>query len=130
MKLKVVAAHLLATLAITSCAGPTYRSDVNVSGDGLYDTHFPANAAKSLEHIIKATKKVYSQAQYKVHKFEAGRKLLHRDITRELMKNPDTVEYMQTSVVGTGTVILNTQRRLALISCSHVFEKPDTLFSY
>jgi hypothetical protein len=130
MKLKVVAAHLLAMLAITSCAGPTYRSDVNVSGDGLYDTHFPANAAKSLEHIIKATKKVYSQAQYKVHKFEAGRKLLHRDITRELMKNPDTVEYMQTSVVGTGTVILNTQRRLALISCSHVFEKPDTLFSY
>lgn len=133
MKPKIIAWHIMLIILFTGCGGPAFQGKVKpvkFVGDGKYDTQFPAEAAQSLQNIINSTKKVYSQAQYRVHKFDVSRKLLPRDITKELMKNPDKVEFMQTSVVGTGTIILNNYRRLALISCAHVFEKPDTLFSY
>lgn len=101
------------------------------SPNGKYDTDFPFSAAgDELKNLVESTRKVYSQVDYKTYLFKEARNLTESDVTRALLAKPDSIVYTQRSVAGTATIILYRSNRIALLSCAHVFDKPDTILTF
>ena len=99
--------------------------------DGKYDTALTnPSAGRELEQIMNCTRRVYSQTQYKSYIFSESRKVSPANFDKALLQSADSTHFSQRSVFGSATIILNRSNRIALLSCAHVFDKPDTIITY
>jgi len=98
--------------------------------DGKYDSEFPYRACSDeLNTISKSMIKVMCMTQYQSYIFNDER-LTADEITSEVLRSADYVQYFSKNTIGTGTIIYQQPSRIAILTCYHIFDRPDTLIYY
>ena len=84
-----------------------------------------------LEEVMNSVKRIISTSFYTHYLFEEGSQITRVDIEQDKFKS-HAVESRHTnhSTSGTATVIHSDSNKLALISCAHVLDSPDTLYHH
>ncbi len=123
---------LIFTLVISGCAEKTYQMVYPTLSDGKYDSEFPyKNCSGQLEEISKSVKKINSLVFYKTYYLSVESKIQKKNLTPETLEN-NTIgtDATNESVSGTATVIFYDKQRIALLTCAHIVDFPDTIISY
>ncbi|HDQ46144.1 MAG TPA: serine protease [bacterium] len=112
------------TRTIRHAAYPTLR-------DGKYDTEFPyRNASGELGEITRSVVRILSMTRYDDYLFTKADALPPGQIDPESLKKAYKIRFSQTTVGGTATILAYTERKVLLLSCAHIFRKPDTTQTY
>lgn len=120
------------TIILQSCNPAIYKEVYPTLIDGNYDSEFPyKGCSKQLEEISKSVKHIYSNAYYQTVTLDPRRNVTLEMIRRDaLLETNQKVTYMNKSVGGTATVMFYRNRRMALLTCAHIVDFPDTIISY
>lgn len=123
---------LVLFLSITSCREATFRNVYPTLSDGRYDSEFPyRNCSDELENISKSVKKLYCLVEYDRYDFTIDDQLIKKSlINNSYKKAAFNKGFFSESVHGTATIIYNQYGNIAVVSCAHVIDYPDTIFSY
>jgi hypothetical protein len=119
-------------LCAVSCADKIYKVAYPTLADGKYDSEFPyKDCSKQLSEIVETVKMINATAFYKTYTFAEKSRILIADVNETVLKEKsiETV-YPHSSVVGTATVIYYQDKQVALLTCAHIIDFPDTMVSY
>lgn len=127
--------HLLSLIIIIimsfSCSKKIHRVAYPTLSDGRYDSEFPyKNCSKELLEISEAITKVYCNTFYKNYYFAPERRIIPPEINKKLLATADGLVELKNTVSGTATVIYYEANRIAVLTCSHIVIKPDTILNY
>ena len=130
MMVAVVAIGVMALL--TGCAKKTFQTVYPTLSDGRYDSEFPyRNCSKELDDVSRTVKKLYCLVEYDTYTFDLEDQLLEDMIRSGSFKKRDATRgFFSESVHGTATVILSDANRIVVLTCAHVVDYPDTIYSY
>lgn len=105
---------------------------VSSGNDGRYDSEFPSrNCSKQLEEISESIKLINCVAYYRTIYFSEGSRIQKSEInSNALRKYGIRLEYMDNTASGTATVIYYNFKRVAVMTCAHVVNFEDTLYTY
>ncbi len=123
---------LFSFLIINSCSSVTYEKIYPILADGKYDSEFPyRRSSEELERISKTVQRVTSTGFYKTYIFSPSDSVTTEDIHKKPIENL-AVEtgFAHESKSGTATTIYHEKGKVALITCAHVVNYPDTVFSF
>ncbi len=132
--LPITAEWLLMVLLITlpGCTKRVYRQASSVSIGNQYDTGFPdKDCSDQLETILKSVKKVNCFVNYRTYVFGEQSHIILSDL-----KNEQLISKIQASLLtneatsGTALVVLSDKSKLALLTCAHVVDLPDTVINW
>ena len=122
---------LFLIIILFSCSKKIYKVAYPTLSDGKYDSEFPYKSCSSeLKKITETVRKVFCKVQYKNHIFSYDQKITRHSLSKNVLKRAKKVVYFHRTVTGTGTVIFRKDLKVAILTCAHIFVKPDTLFSY
>lgn len=123
---------IISGLTLVSCPRPVNTIVRPVKADGQYDTEYPsANCAGELERISQSIKLLNSIAYYKQYVFPDSIRIRYKEIDRTILNSPDNeINYFNNTASGTATLILSTQNSVALVTCAHIVDFPDTIIRY
>jgi len=118
----------LSLLMFFSCSRTVYVDSHHVI-DNKYDSEFPnVPTSDYLEEISEAVKLVNIMVSYRVYTLPVEAQLTKNDIDEDLIKDLSINEtYISSPASGTATIIFNSNNRIALLSCAHIFNFPDTI---
>ncbi|RMI12647.1 MAG: serine protease [Calditrichaeota bacterium] len=120
--------------AILMAGGCASRSTTTVSftADGKYDNGFPiGNDQGILKHILESVRLLNCTAYYDTYVFDASEQVQRSQITGKFLRQmEDRRVVAQDYAVGTATVIYHVQRHVAVLTCAHVVDFPDTVITY
>jgi S1-C subfamily serine protease len=124
--------HIALIVLAFSCSQSTYKTIYPTLSDGKYDSEFPyKNCSEQLSKISNSIKKISSIVFYRTYDFKLSYKIKKTDITKNLLKRYfHRSEIVSESINGTGTIIYKDFNKIALLTCSHVVNSKDTLYSY
>ncbi|RMF56536.1 MAG: serine protease [Calditrichaeota bacterium] len=128
--------HLLFIFFISVIIFSCSRYVVDVSHpalqDGKYDSSFPIGSDdRALERVVESVRLVNASAQFKRYYFSREQDMRIQNLTPDIFKqHQGEAEIITDFVVGTATIIYADKRRLAVLSCAHVVDFPDTLIDY
>lgn len=127
--------YILACLvlcATTSCTQKPIAVNTVFVPDNKYDSEFPQQSvSKDLTYISRTVKKVDCLVFYMNYIFPPGNNLKQEKITDSILRFASiSNEVTNESVTGTSTVIYHDSKQLGLLTCAHVIDFPDSLFSY
>jgi hypothetical protein len=97
--------------------------------DGRYDSEFPYRGCSTqLEQISETVKQISVMAHYKTYLFSLNDSVRSENVSRVLIggRLPEP-SYQDHNVAGTGTIISDNNGRIALLTCAHVVDFPDTV---
>jgi hypothetical protein len=118
---------------IFSCSSSSvYEKVYPTLSDNKYDSEFPYNScSQQLEEISRTIKLVTCLGYYTSYVFTEEMKIMAGDIkTLDMKKRAEkTINYNSISS-GTATVILSQGRSIALLTCAHIVNFPDTITTY
>ena len=106
-----------------------YRKSLS---DGRYDSEFPSrNASAEIGAIAHAVRKIYSVSYYTTWQFRRESRVLPFHIKSGLFTKMSlgTIE-TQESLTGSATVVLCDDSKVALLTCEHIVNAPDTLITW
>ncbi len=115
-----------------ACQRPLVLTSGNVQIDGRYDLAFPFGAnSDALEKVLRSVKLINATAYYESYRFPLAAKVRLRDINPGMLMagGYEKTVYNDYSV-GTATVIYQHQQRVAVLTCAHVVNFPDTVITY
>lgn len=115
-----------------ACAKRIYDVAYPTLADGKYDSEFPyRDCSAQLADISEAVKMIYSTAFYRTYYFPAEARVRPSDLYHDsvLTKAGEPV-YSYSSVSGTATVVYADSRRIALLTCAHIVDFPDSSLTY
>jgi len=116
---------------LTSCSKKIYRVAYPTLSDGRYDSEFPyKNCSKELQEISEAVTKVFCNTYYRNYYFSPDRRVVPKDINKKLLETADGTVDLKNTVSGTATVIYFQADQIAILTCSHVVSKPDTIINF
>ncbi|MGE5842456.1 MAG: S1 family peptidase [Deltaproteobacteria bacterium] len=123
---------LLSAAAWISCAPSVYRDVYPTLLDGKYDTEFPyRGCAQQLEEIGETIQMLNCVAYYKSYVFAESSRVRSADLSDATIESYATkVIYYQSTGSGTATVVHYQDKRVALLTCAHILDFPDTTVSY
>jgi hypothetical protein len=100
--------------------------------DGKYDSEFPYKSCSAeLEKISHTVRKISSIAYYRSLVFERKGLVTISAIQSNNYKSRAVKEiFFNNSVIGTATVIQYFGRRITLLTCAHIIDFSDTLYTY
>jgi len=100
--------------------------------DSKYDSEFPnISLSKELKQISKTVKKLDIIAFYATYYLPENEALSKADINDSVLdKYSRTKTISHESVSGTASIIYNRNRMVGLLTCSHVIDFSDTVYSY
>ena len=116
----------------TSCSRHIYEVAYPTLLDGQYDTEFPyKECADQLEQISQSIKQLNYIAYYKSYAFDEDQKIKIQQLDSAIdEKFYSDILYTNETVSGTATIIFYEDNNLALLTCAHVGNFPDTIVSY
>lgn len=118
---------------IFSCSSSSvYEKVYPTLSDNKYDSEFPYNScSQQLEEISRTIKLVTSLGYYTSYVFTEDMKIMAGDVkTLDIKKRAEkTINYNSISS-GTATVIHSQGRSIALLTCAHIVNFPDTIITY
>jgi hypothetical protein len=117
---------------LSSCSSVTYKEIYPILQDGKYDSEFPyKGASDELREISQTVHRINSTAFYKTYLFDQSAQLTKEKLTvADLSKIATSEGYADQSTSGTGTAIVYTEGKIAILTCAHVVEDPDTIISF
>ena len=123
---------ILIALFNLSCSSTQYQTTYSPLSDGKYDSEFPyRNSSKQLEEIGNSIYRINSLAFYKAYVFKEDSNYTVKDLNNSLIKSKSNkITYMDKSSSGTATVIYTSNGTVALLTCAHVIDFPDTIITY
>ena len=132
MKQGYILGLFLVMFLLPGCYRKTAQKVTPEIKDGRYDTKFPyRQCSAELESISRCVRKLYSVVYYKTYYFPEETRITRKEITSEAYKNKAlSISVSPESVSGTATVVFHEGDRLALLTCAHTLDFPDTLVSY
>jgi len=117
---------------LTSCSPVTYEKIYPTLQDGKYDSEFPyKGCSDQLEEISWSIKRINSTAFYKTYTFNPSHQLkLDQILTGNITEFAISEGYADQSSSGTATILYSNIGRVALLTCAHTINYPDTIVSY
>jgi hypothetical protein len=122
---------LLSSVAWISCAPSVYREVYPTLLDGKYDTEFPyKGCAQQLEEIGETVQMLNCVAYYKSYVFAESSKVRSADLSDAVIaQHAASMVYYRNTGSGTATVVHYQDKRVALLTCAHILDFPDTTVS-
>jgi hypothetical protein len=117
---------------LTGCSRKIYQVAYPTLSDGKYDSEFPyRNCSSELNRIAQSVRKLSAIAYYKSYVFELSSRTTVEDIRNKKYRSWATKEiYFNNSVIGSATVISHIGFRVALLTCAHIINFEDTLYTF
>jgi hypothetical protein len=125
--------HLLILLLIFySCSTVSYETVYPTLRDGKYDSEFPyKGSSDELESITQTVQRITSTGFYKTYFFDRADEITLEKIRNSSPKELSTQSGLaDQSTSGTATIIHHNEGKVALLTCAHVVNYPDTVASY
>jgi len=119
-------------LSTSGCTRIIHKAVYPTLVDGRYDSEFPYNnASDQLEDISKSVKMLNYISYYKAYLFTESQNITNLNISEQKLEDiaVDNV-YFNNSVSGTATIIYHDGTKVALLTCAHIGNQPDTVFTY
>jgi len=118
----------LLSMFILNCTKMVYVDSRHVI-DNQYDSEFPnVPTSDYLEEINNSVKLVNIMVRYHVYDIPLEEKLTTKNFDEDIIKDIAVKEsYVNSPASGTATIIYNNNHRVALMSCAHIFNFPDTI---
>ncbi len=119
-------------LILASCSSVTYEKVYPTLLDGKYDSEFPyKGCSEQLKEISITTKRINSTAIYKTYTFSQSTPITAENFISGNIDNVAITEgYADQSSSGTATIIYSGIGKVALLTCAHVINYPDTIVSF
>lgn len=115
---------------LSSCNQHYYRLPKAVK-DGQYDSHFPTQpTAKHLEQISKNVKHINVIARYTRYHFSKEKRMVAEGFDWKSISRSDSLSYFSIPSSGSGTVIYRDADKMMLLTCAHIIDAPDTLYTW
>ena len=123
---------LINFLLLTSCTTVSYETVYPTLKDGKYDSEFPyRGSSEELETISKSVKRINSTCFYKTYIFNESDSITLKDIRDQSLETlAIETGFADQSSAGTGTIIYYWDGKVALLTCAHVVNYPDTIVSF
>jgi len=123
---------LLLFFLIHSCVHKSYQLQQDNVQDGKYDSEFSAiPVADHLDKIVQSVHMISILAFYESFEFTFGARVTKKELIDGSYNGKiSSRRYFQRPSTGTATVIYYTERHIALLTCEHLLDAPDTLIAY
>lgn len=123
---------LITQLIINSCSTVTYEKIHPTLVDGKYDSEFPyIHSSGELEKITETVQRINSIGFYKTYFFDIEDEVTLNDLHNKPVNNlAAEIGYADQSSSGTATIIYHNEGKVALLTCAHVVNYPDTVVTY
>lgn len=136
MKLHIPISFIVVLFSLSALTASCAKKQVIASGDiihdGKYDIAFPYGSDYHvLETILESIQLLNSSAFYESYGFSLEDRVRRKDISDDLLKDhkyPKSV--FNDFVVGSATIIYFKENRIMVLTCAHVVDFPDTVFTY
>jgi hypothetical protein len=114
------------------CSTVTYKEIYPILQDGKYDSEFPYKGASAeLREISRTVHRINSTAFYRTYLFDRSSGLTNEKLSAvDLSKLTTSLGYADQSKSGTGTAVFFGEGKIAILTCAHVVDYPDTITSY
>jgi trypsin-like peptidase len=124
--------YFLLVLFLVGCLRTVQYHKTNQIKDGKYDSEYPSQpVSEHLEKIAQSVKMVSVLAYFSNFSFTAESKVTKKMvIDDEFESKADQQYYLNQPATGTATVVYYQNRRVGLITCAHILDFPDTVYSY
>lgn len=134
---KVILFLLLATAGwaclslLPSCSRGSYSARSGLK-DGKYDSQFPSSdGSTQLEAILQSVKKVNCYVSYRTYVFNDQSHVTLSDLNNDqLLFRADANLSTNEATSGTALIIQSDASRIALLTCAHIVNLPDTIISW
>ena len=119
-------------LIFSACSDKTYQYVYPTLSDGRYDSEFPyRSCSQELEKIANTVKKIYCLVEYDKYIFSESDKIKKQFFVDNRFKRVAYKKaFFSESVHGTGTIIYKDESRVVVLTCAHVVDYPDTIFTF
>ena len=119
-------------ICLWGCSRKIYQVAYPTLNDGKYDSEFPyKNASSELSQISQTVRKLSAIAYYKSYVFDEKSRLMKSDLKNNDYRRQAIKEvYFNNSVIGSATIISYLGRRVTLLTCAHIVDFEDTLYTY
>jgi hypothetical protein len=123
---------LITQLILISCSTVTYEKIYPTLGDGKYDSEFPyIHSSEELQKITETVQRINSTGFYDTYFFNIEDEVTLNDLHNNPVKNLAVeTDYADQSSSGTATIIYHNEGKVALLTCAHVVNYPDTIVTY
>lgn len=123
---------IIFVLLVSGCNNYILETVYPTLNDGKYDSEFPyKNCSEQLENIGLSVKLVNVVVYYKNYavydKYQLTKKEINKNNFEEVTYNQGL--YHRTAS-GTATIIYATNGNVALLTCAHIVNFPDTVYTY
>ncbi|MFC2133068.1 serine protease [Bacteroidota bacterium] len=132
MKVTKYVFSVLLFFSFISCSSDVYKTIYPTLVDGEYDSEFPyKSSSDQLEEIGESVKLLNTLAFYRSHIFDSGTNLKADDLTQDIVdEEASKITFFNHTASGTATVIYARDKLIALLTCAHIIDYPDTVISY
>ncbi|HEY9113953.1 MAG TPA: serine protease [Bacteroidales bacterium] len=115
-----------------SCSRQPINLNTAIVADNKYDSEFPQQSvSKELTYVSNTVKKIDCLVFYMNYVFPPGNNIDRVQLNDSIVRFASIAnEVTNESVTGTSTVIYQDTKQIGLITCAHVIDFPDSLFSY
>jgi len=131
-KYKIKISILFLSFIFLSCSPNVYEKIYPSLVDGKYDSEFPySSSSEQLEDIGESVKLLNTLAFYTSYIFEPESEVRLSQLTDDNLENKASrITYFNNSTSGTATIISSQNGAVALLTCAHIVDFPDTVLSY
>ncbi|PJA98594.1 MAG: hypothetical protein CO128_06525 [Ignavibacteriales bacterium CG_4_9_14_3_um_filter_30_11] len=119
-------------ILLQGCSSSIYQNQINTDDNDKYDTEFPyKDSSPILEKVSDTIHRISSIAFYEAYSYDQNSNVKLYTITDENLETKafEKIFFNKTGL-GTATVIYSENRKLALLTCSHIVDYPDTIVTY
>jgi hypothetical protein len=129
---QLTASVIFIYLFLSACSTVSYKEIYPILRDGKYDSEFPyKGASDELRNISLTVQRIHSSIFYKTYTFNQDANLKMNNLkTVDFKKLAISEGYADQSTSGTGTTIYYNDGKVAILTCAHVVQFPDTVISY
>ncbi len=129
---QLVTGVIFISLFLSTCSTVSYKEVYPTLADGKYDSEFPyKGASDELREISSSVQRVHSSVYYKTYTFDENSNLTLDNLKNTNLQNIAISEgYADQTNSGTGTIIYSNEGKVAILTCAHVVEFPDTIITY
>jgi hypothetical protein len=128
----VVVFGLAALLGFSGCAKQILQTPSGVIRDGRYDLAFPfGENADAIKSMLETVKLVNATAYYESYVFPFADRITKANISKDLLESGNYAKTVFNDYsVGTATIIYYYRNRVAALTCAHVVNFADTIYTY
>ncbi len=100
--------------------------------DGSYDSEFPdVPTSEKLQEIMETVKLMSTLAFYEGYEFDPESFILEEQLNDDLIQKKALQKFhFNQPATGTATVVYRSGRKVALLTCAHIIDFPDTAITF